>query len=292
MPTTKQTGRLPNFIIIGAPKAGTTSLHFYLSLHPEIFMPKVKELNFFTAHPMSSWTKGIEWYSSLFRSEKTVCGEASAGYAWKEVNPCSAERMHRVVPSCKLIYCMRQPYDRLVSHFEMDCRRGVFSGNFEEFLSHSKFGLARYASYYGRQLEEFLRYFDRSQIHFVETSQMDRARTATLQGVFKFLGVDASFESIMFRHKRYVGRRQPFPTKQGRAIMQSGVLRFLESAMSPQVFYHFRNLLLLPFSEPTPSLALPGELTKEITADFAREVQSVRKLAGLDLASLGFHGGP
>lgn len=288
MPTNKSIGRLPDFIIIGAPKAGTTSLHFYLSLHPEIFMPKVKEPNFFTAHPEASWSKGIEWYSSLFRSEKAVCGEASAGYAWKEVNPSSAERMHRAVPSCKLIYCLRQPYERLVSHFEMDCRRGVFSGNFGEFLSHPKFGLARYASYYGRQLEEFLRYFDRSQIHFVETSQLDRARTATLQGVFKFLGVDATFESVMFRHKRYVGRRQPFPTAQGRAIMQSRAVRLLETFSSPQVFYHLRNLILLPFSESAPSLSLPGELAEEITADFAREVQSVRQLAGLELPSLGF----
>lgn len=288
MPTNKPTGRLPDFIIIGAPKAGTTSLHFYLSLHPEIFMPRVKEPNFFTDHPSSSWSMGVEWYSSLFRSDKAVCGEASAGYAWKEVNPRSAERMHSLVPACKLIYCVRQPYERLVSHFEMSCRRGVFSGNFEEFLSHSKFGLARYASNYGRQLEEFLRYFDRSQIHFVETSQMDQARTATLQGVFDFLGVDAAFESVMFRHKRHVGRRQPFPTKQGRAIMQSGVMRFLESAMSPQVFYHLRNLLLLPFSDPAPSLALPAELEKEIMADFSREVRSLRKLSGLALASLGF----
>ncbi len=284
---TKQKGRLPDFIIIGAPKAGTTSLHFYLSLHPEIFMPRLKEPNFFTAHPESSWSNGVAWYSSLFCSQKAICGEASAGYAWKEVNPCSPERMRRVVPACKLIYCLRDPYKRLVSHFEM-CRRGVFSGNFVDFLSHPRHGLARYASNYGRQLEEFSRYFDRSQIHFVETSQLDRARTATLQGVFQFLGVDSSFESVMFRHKRYVGWRQPFPTARGRAIMQSRALRFLESSTSAQVFYHLRNLILLPFSEPAPSLALRGELAREITAEFAREVQSVRRLADLELSSLGF----
>jgi hypothetical protein len=68
---------LPNLIIIGAPKCGTTSLHHYLSLHPQISMSREKELNFFIAE--RNWSKGIAWYAAQFAADNKVRGEASPG---------------------------------------------------------------------------------------------------------------------------------------------------------------------------------------------------------------------
>jgi hypothetical protein len=59
-----QAGTLPNLIIIGAMKGGTTSLHYYLNLHPQIWMSREKELYFFVSE--RNWNKGIEWYKSNF----------------------------------------------------------------------------------------------------------------------------------------------------------------------------------------------------------------------------------
>jgi len=76
-------GRLPDFIIVGATKAGTTSLDFYLSLHPEIQMVRPKEPRCFinAPEPVGRRYRGLDWYRSLFVSDKALCGENSATYA-------------------------------------------------------------------------------------------------------------------------------------------------------------------------------------------------------------------
>ena len=92
-------GRLPDFIIVGATKAGTTSLDFYLSLHHEIHMARPKESLFFidAPEPLGRWRNGIDWYRGLFRSEKRICGEASPAYTHAPALPGVPERMSRIV---------------------------------------------------------------------------------------------------------------------------------------------------------------------------------------------------
>ena len=72
--------RLPNFLVIGAMKAGTTSLFHYLRDHPQVFLPEEKELYFFTEE--DNWHRGLEWYRSRFRGagDAKAVGEASVGY--------------------------------------------------------------------------------------------------------------------------------------------------------------------------------------------------------------------
>ena len=74
--------RWPDFLVIGATKAGTTSLDFYLSLHPDIHMARPKEPRFFIddAEPIGRWSRGEEWYRSLFVSPKRLAGETSPLY--------------------------------------------------------------------------------------------------------------------------------------------------------------------------------------------------------------------
>src|SRR5689334_25243197 len=79
LPMARGQPTLPNLLVIGAAKAGTTSLHSYLSLHPEIFMSQRKELNFFDDR--SRWNKGVEWYKSNFNDEFRVNGETSPQYS-------------------------------------------------------------------------------------------------------------------------------------------------------------------------------------------------------------------
>ncbi len=72
-------GILPNLIVIGAPKCATTSLHYYLGLHPQISMSRNKELGFFVSE--LNWPKGIEWYKSNFTGKARIYGESSTHYA-------------------------------------------------------------------------------------------------------------------------------------------------------------------------------------------------------------------
>ncbi len=82
---------LPNLIVIGAQKCGTSSLHRYLALHPQIGMSRVKELDFYLAH--RTWSRGTEWYAGQFDPAMTVRGESSPNYTDLPLSDGTAERM-------------------------------------------------------------------------------------------------------------------------------------------------------------------------------------------------------
>ncbi|MBW1859762.1 MAG: sulfotransferase domain-containing protein, partial [Deltaproteobacteria bacterium] len=118
---------------IGALKCGTTSLHYYLGLHPEISMSREKELYFFVKE--CNWNKGIDWYRSNFSGESKIHGESTPIYTAYPVYVGVAERMHGVVPGTKLIYVVRDPIDRLVSHYVHACEMGREDRGIEGALS-------------------------------------------------------------------------------------------------------------------------------------------------------------
>ena len=126
---------LPTFLIIGTMKGGTTSLHRYLRQHPEVFMPERKELNFFldeyAGPPIDppeerNWSRGITWYERQFAGaeDERAVGEASANYSRYPTYPGVAERIAKIVPEMKLIYLMRNPIDRVLSHYLHDFAKG------------------------------------------------------------------------------------------------------------------------------------------------------------------------
>lgn len=110
-------GRLPDFVIIGAMKAATSTLHMQLSAQPGIFMSSPKEPNFFSDD--AQWARGVDWYRSLFASAPAgaLCGEASTHYTKWPTLPEALPRLSDTLPGARLIYMMRHPVDRLISHY-------------------------------------------------------------------------------------------------------------------------------------------------------------------------------
>src|SRR5918996_3904116 len=106
---------LPNLVVIGGLKCGTTSLHHYLNLHPAIHMSRPKELNFFVAE--LNWSLGTDWYASHFRADAAVRGESSPHYTNLPRFAGVAERISSVLPDAKLIYMVREPVDRALSNY-------------------------------------------------------------------------------------------------------------------------------------------------------------------------------
>src|SRR5947208_13622101 len=98
-------GALPNLVVIGAQKCGTSGLHYYLSLHPEISMSKPKELNFFIAE--RNYPRGLDWYRAHFDPTAKVRGESSPNYTAYPLHVGVPERMHSIVPDAKLLYLVR-----------------------------------------------------------------------------------------------------------------------------------------------------------------------------------------
>ena len=114
---------LPDFLIIGAMKAGTTSIHENLKSHPKIGMSDFKETNYFT----SNYNYGINWYKSLFNKSGVKNGEACPSYAMVFKYPDTAERIYKTTSKIKLIYILRDPVDRIVSHLHHNLYRDRFN---------------------------------------------------------------------------------------------------------------------------------------------------------------------
>jgi len=186
---------LPNLIIIGAQKCGTTSLHNYLQSHPDVSMARVKETDFFLEH--GNWAHGLDWYRSQFDSTTPVRGEGSPNYTNLPRSAGTADRMHSVLPDARLIYLVRDPVARITSHYVHLRAAGVERRSFGAALSapdNEYIGRSRYAT----QLEPFLRLFGPDRILVETHANLLHERRATLSRVFEFIEVDQSFESPEF----------------------------------------------------------------------------------------------
>lgn len=180
-------GRLPEFIIIGAQKSGTTTLHKYLCLHPDIYMCPIKEPHFFSYSKVRS--RGISWYKQLFRGAKSnqICGEASSTYSqWPNYGDV-VSRIAQVVPEAKLIYIMRNPVDRAYSAYSHQMRAGV-TMTFEEALEHK----SEYVDlgHYMIQIKQYLKLFKPEAFKFLLLDDLQNNPNKVLQEIQDFLGVN------------------------------------------------------------------------------------------------------
>jgi hypothetical protein len=184
---------LPNLLVIGARKAGTTSLYHYLSEHPDVWMSPRKELRFFVAE--RNWPRGLDWYERFFPVAAPVRGEASPCYSEYPLHDGVPARIAALVPEAKLVYLVRDPIERMVSHWVMDHAMGWRPRPFLQEVAdadHSRFAL------YGRywmQLERYLEHFAPEQIRVIDCDALLTRRTEVMAGLFAFLGVDPAFAS-------------------------------------------------------------------------------------------------
>jgi hypothetical protein len=179
---------LPSFLVIGAKKAGSTSMHRYLSAHRDVFMPVEKHLDFFSG---GTWEKGLEWYAAQFAagSSCTARGEASNTYSAHPVVQAVPERIASVVPDVRLLYVIREPIARITSHYRQAVAEWGETRSFDEVVFEKS---AEYiaTTRYAMQLELYLEHFDRSQILVVTSEDLLAERAATLARVFSFIGVE------------------------------------------------------------------------------------------------------
>lgn len=187
MTTTAQRD-LPTFIVIGAMKAGTTSLFHYLREHDQIFMSRIKELDFFVTE--GNWSRGLDWYRHQFTDGGAALarGEASTLYTKYPEYTGVPERIARIVPDVSLVYVVRDPIERMRSHYQHRLMTGAENASPEEALLHNPTYLR--CSQYAMQLERYLEHFSRGQILVVTSEGLRRDRAATVRRVNEFLGVD------------------------------------------------------------------------------------------------------
>lgn len=209
---------LPNFLIIGPPKCASTSLHYYLGQHPEIYMSKVKETFFF----VKDYEKGMNFYEKYFEEagNAKMVGEATPVYAFL---PFVADRIKEHIPQAKLILCFRNPMDRTFSSWLMQRGMGVEKATFRDAVDinikqleyvtlegakgaetwnssvgNFDIGESRLRTYiqagrYADIIKSYEKRFNPSQIKVIFMEDIKNDFDGTMKSLFSFLGVDDSF---------------------------------------------------------------------------------------------------
>ena len=181
----------PNFLIIGAMKSGTTSLANYLSEHPDVFISQPKEPGFFVEE--LNWFKGWHWYESLFENakNKTAIGEASTHYTKYPTYKNVANKIYQFLPQIKLIYIMRDPIDRAISHY-WHC---VHYHNETRPINKAICIDSEYVWYsrYKIQIKQYLKFFPKDQLLLLLYEDLVHTPEKVIKRCFEFLGVDSNF---------------------------------------------------------------------------------------------------
>ncbi|MGF7159327.1 hypothetical protein FHS85_000946 [Rhodoligotrophos appendicifer] len=265
-------GALPNLIVIGGMKCGTTSFHAYFDRHPAIGMSNPKEVNFFAGENAH---RGVDWYQSLFDGTKPVRGESSQNYS-KAHHPLYAgapKRIHDLVPECKLIYLVRDPIERYLSHLVES-----YIGNDQHKIQWAQANdhYVKTSLYY-YQLSYFLDYFPLSQILVLDVARIRRDRLSAMNQAFDFLGVERFTEATAFDF---------VVNENGEDIVPNHMRRHPAYRVANRLAPRMTDRLL-----KTPLLRnalFPGSLKKKLTEEeharlanrFRPDVEHLRKLTG------------
>lgn len=262
-------GRLPDFVIIGAMKCGTSTLHEQLALRSGLHMSSPKEPNFFSDE--DRYARGLDWYRDCFAgaSPGQLCGESSTHYTKWPTLPRAPERLWRHVPEARLVYVMRDPLERIVSQYIHEWSRREVRGRFEEVLLQEE----RFTAYssYARQLEPYLERFGSERILLVAFERMWAEPDAQLARICRFIG-DPSPEPCRWTEAlpaQNVSSRRLRRSPLREALLQVPLLRWLKDGLPSAA----REVLKRPWrmvERPEISDALHRELEARIDPDLAR----------------------
>lgn len=275
-------GTLPNLLVIGAQKAGTSSLHRYLDLHPQISMSHPKELSFFMLYPEPS-EEEVEWYRLHFAVHARVRGESSPNYTCYPQVKGIPERIHRLIPDAKLIYMVRDPIERAVSSYLHSRAMGGETRPIADALDDPNTWYISRSCYYA-QLEQYLPYFRQEQILVVAQEELLRQRAETMRRIFRFLEVDDSFSSPGFDQMWEVssGKGRKY-TLAYRASRWLGGPEFW-GRLPTRVRWLGERLVYGSRDEATSRPDLDASVRQRLTERFREDAEKLRELTGQDFA--------
>jgi hypothetical protein len=286
---------LPNFIVIGAAKAGTTALYWYLAEHPQVFMSPVKETNYF-AYGLDAQgrllygdpelhsfpVRSLLDYERLFADadDALAIGEASPIYL---ECPQAANRIQRLLPESRLICSLRHPVERAYSDYQMYLRsRGRRLAPSRDLTADAIW--AQPDSHWmqiGRYHEQLTRYFDvfpRDQIHVFLFDDLRRGALEAVRGVYRFLGIDPGFVPDLEAPHNIGG------LPENRLLESLLTSSRIKSAVEPWIPKGAANWVRrLRTGNMRPAPPLPAELTKELTRYFREDIKLTEELVGRSL---------
>jgi hypothetical protein len=266
---------LPTFLVIGAAKAGTTSLHEYLAAHPDVFMSDPKELDFFISS--INWDRGLPWYESHFDGAAakgaTAVGESSPLYSAAQWYDGVPERIASVLPDVRLVYLVRDPIARMRSQYIHHLELGRETRPPGRALRENQGYLQ--SSLYAWQLERFTEHLPRERILVVPTERLRSDRAATMAEICTFLGVEPlrDVDALEAEHHRSEEKLVRRPTivalKRNRAYRAA-------SRLTPAPARRVYGRLTARSADPR-TVEIDAALRDELVARLRPDVEALRR---------------
>lgn len=274
-----------NTFIVGAPKAGTSSLHFYLNQHPQVCMSSVKEPNFFSAKEVenlyynSDIVSSTKDYNSLFESDLKIKGESSVSYLYYHQ---VARRIYEYNNDAKIIIMLRNPTFRLFSHYLMDKRLGFCSVSLKEIYdnrgTHSLFFQQFFSlGNYSEQIKKYQEVFDKSQILILLYDDLKLDTKLVVERVFSFLDVEKKDVDLQVKNQMLV------PTNGLLSVIYKFrfIRKFLRFLFPSQLIKSIKKTF---FNSKNIDKLSPSEL-KMISNYYEDEISNLELLINTDLSS-------
>ena len=295
---------LPNFLIIGATKSGTTALHTYLQQHPDIFMSKIKELRYFSYLssppfpdvPDKYIFKGVttlEEYKNHFRdaTNQKIIGESSPMYLYY---PGTAEQIKIILPNVKMLVILRNPVDRAFSAYSHAVRDWLEnSTSFREALAKESerikagWGILWHytqAGYYFDQLRRYYAIFNPDQIKVVLYDDLVRDACGVCKEIFIFLKVDENFIPDTSKHLNISGipKNKSIHSLMKSIFFENNLLKRISLFILPKSFCKkvMVNLRMFNLEKQT----IPEKTRKDLLNLFKKDIMMLEKLINRDLS--------
>lgn len=311
--------RLPDFVVIGAAKAGTTSLYALLDRHPDIFMPEIKEPEFFARDDL--YAQGVAQYAKAYAQAhpEQLVGEASTMYTLSPLFPDTAARLAEHIPQARLIYVMREPvaraysfYVQIIKNYQNITGDASVHRSFEEFVDAELRATASprekvfspvnahlpdtpelcvAGSDYLHQIKTYLAHFPREQMLFLKFEDFVADRPAALRKITDFLGLEpldgAVFDeasvtrNIAEDHFRVWGERVAVDKVRAR----SGGLWALRGLLPKRLRRLLRDKLLRAAPQDRAHIppSMQPDTRAKLAARFGAQRAELSELTGLDL---------
>jgi hypothetical protein len=275
----------PTYVGIGAQKCASTWLHRILAEHPDVFVPEVKEVDFFSYR----YDHGYQWYERGFRSDKPsrARGEISPSYFAEASVP---ERVARYLPAAKILLSLRDPVERALSNHRHEVRTGHLDGPDLSFAT----GLANNPMYveqglYATHLKNWLRHFPRASILVVLMEDIDSDPLAVCKSVYQFLDLDDRYVPAGLANRynpSFATRWSPLGRVKDAvygATRLPGLRWLWDMAAGSGLRSAYRGINTVPSSSviPPPSAQTLSQLRQR----FAPEIRELETIIGRSLAT-------
>ena len=275
-----------NTFIVGAPKAGTTSLYFYLQQHPDVCMSEIKEPNYFTAQDVVNLYYDVspinseDWYHSLFAEPtRRVVGEGSVSYLFY---PEVAQKIYEYNSEARILIILRNPVKRAFSHYLMDCRLGLCDISFEKIMDNPSKYPHFYQQFislgkYHQQIKRYIDVFGQNQVKVMFYDDLKADTSLFLDQVFSFLALKSVDVNMVVKNKF----KQPSNTIIAKLYKFKLLRSYFNNFFPKKMLLLIKSVLFKDSKKPT----LDPTIKRKLFEIYKKDIAELSKLLSKDLSA-------